>query len=633
MHNKETRFLLLSSIFLVLGLIFEHLFALPFANIFYIVSAGVGLVCLVPEAIEALKNKTADENVLMCVAVISAVLLGAFVEAAVVIVLNRIGEWLEDWSHDKTLDSIKDLMRLAPQTAHVVEKKITKDCLAQDVRVGQTIRVLVGERCPLDGTIVQGSSAFDESSITGESLPCDKNLHDCVYAGSLNTQASVDICVSAAYNDSMLMHVIDMVQGAHAQKAPYESFITRFAKVYTPCVMLLAALCAFVVPGIFGLFVGFSHIDWYSWVYRALSLLVIACPCALVISVPVSFVSAITRAAKAGVLVKGGSAFDKATHITNIAFDKTGTLSEGHLHVETYTIVDNVMSDEEFFALLYGMEVQSTHPIARSICAYAKQKNIAAADIEALREEAGYGLRACYNNKRYFVGKLSIASQHIASGQKAFLEDITQQLEKTGMTAVACMQDSQLIGVVGLSDVIRPSAQDALTQLQALGFVHLAVLSGDRQACVETQTDTLALDAVYAQLLPQDKLDTIDTLRTMHGKVCMVGDGINDAPALAASDLGVSIGRQASDTACEQADVSIMSTDLTKLPWFFKLARRTMHVVRENIVFALVVKFIVVLLALFGITNMIAAVFADTGVALLVILNGMRLMTRFETSF
>ncbi len=635
-EKREQLLMGISGVLLLVGLVLDLLLkrqelAIPC----YVLAALAGLVFIAPMAIASLRRRTADMNVLMGIAVIGGLVMGflgdaeVFRDAAIVIFLDQIGEWLEGWSMRKTTGSIRELMELTPDDAHVIDEfGHTKDVEVKQVEEGDHIRILPGERVPLDGTILQGSSFFNEAPVTGESMPKEKGKGDEVYAGSLNTSSAVDIEVTADEDCTTLARIISLVQGAQAEKAPYEGFVDRFAAAYTPIVMVGALVVGVAVPLIISLVTGFSAKVWHDWVYRALSLLVVACPCALVISTPVTFVSALTRAAKMGVLVKGGAYFDIATGLTTVAFDKTGTLTTG-LPAVSEVMAFNGASERDVLQIAGSLEVSSTHPLARAIVTRVKELEIPLASVGSVQEVAASGVMAQVNGVEYLVGKLAFASEHARMSDEVAHE--VERLGATGASALVVCAKGKVAGVIGVKDTVRASTPSALEGLYAAGIGETVMLTGDNKHAAAAVAREAGVTSVAAELLPQEKVEHIRELQGSGKRVAMVGDGINDAPALATADLGVTMGAAASDTALEVADVALLSDDLAKLPAFLELAHKTMNVVRENIVFAIGIKALVFALVIAGIAGMGAAVFADTGVALLVILNGMRLMVESRT--
>jgi Cd2+/Zn2+-exporting ATPase len=637
--NREKVLMAISGVGILAGLIFEFgLDLLTFSTACYVIAAAAGLVFVGPMAFAALKRKTADMNVLMGTAVLGALIMGfyelstgnfdgdVFRDAAIVIFLDQIGEWLEGWSMAKTRGSITSLMELAPDVAHVKRGDAWVDVPAKDVAIGEIVRIGAGERVPLDGVLTEGTSSFDEAPVTGESVPQDKAVGDKVYGGTLNTSAAVQVEVTSTTTTGTLARIIEMVQGAQAQKAPYEAFVDRFAAVYTPIVMWIAIAIGLVVP-LFLTVIG-VQVDWLDWIWRALTLLVIACPCALVISTPVSFVSGITRAAKQGVLVKGGAYFDLAAKLTAVAFDKTGTLTKGAPAV-VGVAASAGYTQECVLELAAALEQVSTHPLARAVVEAVEGDLIEASGV---RELSGNGILGEVDGATVRVGKpafIQAEGIELDNAALAAVEDFTSR----AATALVVTVDAQVAGVVGVADVVRETSQEAIAALHKDGIKKTVMLTGDNAKVAAVIGERVGVSDIAAELLPNDKVAKVEELKSQGYQVAMVGDGINDAPALAAADLGITMGAAASDTALEVADVALLSGDLSELDFFVRLARRTMHVVRENIVFAIAVKAAVLVLAAMGIAGMGLAIFADTGVALIVILNGMRLMTKWETKF
>ncbi len=612
----------------------------------YTAAALAGLAFILPLAAASVGRRKADMNVLMSIAVIGALVMGfveafgghvevdTFRDAAIVIFLDQVGEWLEGWSMRRSRGSVEGLMELAPEIAHVVGSDgQTSDVALANVEEGQKVRVLPGERVPLDGTVVAGDSSFDEAPVTGESVPQDKGVGATVYGGSLNTVAPVTVRVTSRADSGTLARIVSMVQGAQAQKAPYEAFVDRFAAVYTPAVVAVACAVGIGVPLCLTLVSALGAAvapDWGAWIWRALTLLVIACPCALVISTPVSFVSAISRAARMGVLVKGGAYFDIGSKVDAVAFDKTGTLTAGAPEVVCVTPVGSA-SREHVLALACALERESTHPLAAAVCVAAEESGAATLAASQVRETAGNGMTGAVNGASVLVGKPAFAEKAASLGTQASqaVDDAAAQ----GATALVVVEDGSVVGVIAVADSVRETTPEAVARLHAMGIRDTVMLTGDNARVAAAVGRRVGVSDVAAELLPHDKVARVEELRSRGRTVAMVGDGINDAPALAAADLGVTMGAAASDTALEVADVALLSGDLERLPSFFSLSRRCMAVVRENIAFAIAVKVAVLVLAVLGVAGMGAAIFADTGVALIVVLNGMRLMTPWETRF
>ena len=630
-EHREQLCMGVSGVALAIGLFIDHVLGREAdATIPYVIAALAGLVFVMPMAIAALRRRTADMNVLMAIAVIGGLIMGfagdtsTFGDAAIVIFLDQVGEWLEGWSMRKTSGSIKELMKLAPELAHVVGPTGISDVAVAEVDEGVRIRVLPGERVPLDGVILEGTSSFNEAAITGESVPKDKTVGDEVFAGSLNSSGVVELEVTADQDCTMLSRIIAMVQGAQAEKAPYESFVDRFAAVYTPIVVGCALVVGLGVPLVVSLFFGFTPGIWHDWIYRALSLLVVACPCALVISTPVSFVSAITRAAKNGVLVKGGAYFDIASKVSAIAFDKTGTLTTGNPSVVGVSCLAGEEEDE-VLALAAALEASSTHPLARAVVVAADERGLEGRVASGVEEIAANGVRGNVDGRACVIGKPAFAREMAEMGPEA--EAAIDAMGERGATALVVCRDGVAIGVIGVADTLRPEAPATMAALAKEGSVRtLEMLTGDARRPAEAIAKQAGMTHAVSELLPDGKVAYVRDLQAAGECVAMVGDGINDAPALAVADLGITMGAAASDTALEVADVALLGGDLEQLPRFIGLSVRTMHVVAENIAFAIIVKALVFVAVIMGVAGMGMAVFADTGVALIVIINGMRLM-------
>lgn len=642
-EHRDEALMAASGSLIVLGFVlylFENTFT-AFSTMkagLFVLAALIGLYAISPAVVHALKHRKIDMNILMSIAVIGAIFLGAYVEAAIVIFLDQVGEALEAYAMKRTRGSIRNLMSLAPQTAQVKVDGTFEEKSVEEIATGSVIRVLPGERIPLDGIVSEGLSAVDESPVTGESLPVDKTSGDTVYAGSLNTYSVLTITTTADASDSMLARIVSLVEGAQARRAPHEEFIDRFAAKYTPAVFVVA-LCIACVPPLWGLITSTDVGHWTRWVYSALTVLVISCPCALVISTPVSLVSGITRAARMGVLVKGGAVIDQASKVDTIAFDKTGTLTEGKPEVIALIPAPGV-DKTTLLEAAYALEVNSTHPLAQSITAYVRSAAVASQltlqEAEGLVEHTSCGVEGSVNGVRMRIGKEAfidswdamVAPQAAHQGSsneeaKALLAPQIHELQDRGATVLVIACEDQILGLVGLSDCLRKEASEAISGLSSY---HLEILTGDNDKTAAFVGQQLGVTQIKARCVPQDKIDRVTELVDSGRVVAMVGDGINDAPALAGAHVGVTMGVASSDTALEVADVALMTEDLSLLATFFKLARKTMGVVRQNIVLAIAIKVLVLVLALFGKTAMWMAVFADTGVTVLVILNGMRLM-------
>ncbi|HEY3318305.1 MAG TPA: heavy metal translocating P-type ATPase [Coriobacteriia bacterium] len=569
-------------------------------------------------AVASLRARSLDMNVLMTVAVIGATAIGDWREGATVVFLFALGGLLESRSLARTRRSIRDLMQLAPERARVRRGGADIELPPDEAIVGDLLVVKPGERIALDGEVVRGASAVDESPITGESVPAEKDVGDTVYAGTLNTSGLLEVRVESLASDSTLARVIYLVEEAQARRAPMQRLVDRFTKYYTPAVVGLAVAVA-AVPPVLGLG------SFAVWFYRALVLLVISCPCALVISTPVAIVSAITRATRDGVLVKGGAFLEIAPKVRAVAFDKTGTLTLGRPAVVGVVPLDS-MPTEEIVCLAAMLETGSTHPIAGALVRAAEDACSAAslASMSDYRDVAGKGVTARIGGTAYAVGSAAFARETGALRDGA--EGRIAEMEQRGETVLVLSRENEAVGLVGVSDEIRPDARETVRRLRRAGIEHVVMLTGDNERTARAVAERAGVTEVRARLLPAGKVDAVRELRERYGSVAMVGDGVNDAPALAASDLGVAMGAAGSDTALETADVALLADDLRALPGFFALGKRTVRNVTQNVAFSVIVKLAVLLLAVFGRATLWMAVFADTGVALLVILNGLRLL-------
>ena len=574
-------------------------------------------------AVVSLQTKTVDMNVLMSIAVAGAVALGQWSEAAAVIWLFALGGLLESLSLARTRRSIRELMDLAPQTARVRRGDALVEVAPEDVSVGETIVVRPGERVALDGRVALGTSAVDESPITGESVPVDKQTGDAVFAGSLATTGLVEVTVTAAAKDTTLARIVYLVEEAQASKAPSQRLVDRFTRYYTPIVVALSAAVA-TLPPLLGLALGIDVGGFSDWFYRGLVVLVVSCPCALVISTPVAIVSAISRAARDGVLVKGGAFLELIGRVRAIAFDKTGTLTRGMPEVADVVTMDGV-DVAEAIAIGGALEVHSTHPLARAIVRAAGD-GVSAAAVEQFADVPGVGVRGVLGGVTYEIGGVRLLELLPDSAARLTANDAVRAQEAAGRTTLLLLRERVPIAVIGLADEVRAEAPGVIRELYALGVEHAVMLTGDNERTARAIADAAGVREVRARLLPAEKTQVLGELQRRYGVVAMAGDGINDAPALAAADVGIAMGAAGSDTALETADVALMGDDLSALPGFLRLGRRTVRVITQNVVFSVAVKVATLILAVFGIATLWIAVFADMGVALLVILNSMRLL-------
>ncbi|WP_051688234.1 heavy metal translocating P-type ATPase [Desulfofalx alkaliphila] len=557
-----------------------------------------------------------DMNVLMIIAVLGAVGIGQWEEAATVIFLFSLGNALETYSMEKTRNSIRGLMQLAPETALVKREGKETVLPVSEVEVGDLVIVRPGERLPVDGKIICGQTAINQAPITGESMPVDKSPGDEVFAGTINGNGSIEVQVTKLVRDTTLARIINMVEEAQEQKAPSQRFVDIFARYYTPVVITLAVLVAAVPPLLFAE-------PFSPWFYKALTLLVVSCPCALVISTPVSVVSAIGNAARHGVLIKGGAYLEQAGAIKAVAFDKTGTLTLGRPEV-TDVIAMPGNSKEEVLGIAAAVEVRSEHPLAEAVLRQAKKANVNYSIGEHFVALVGKGAKAKVEGQNYYVGNPMLFGKDLKHDLQQVKETM-EQLQAEGKTAVLVGCKSNILGIIAVADRVRESSSEAIKQLKDLG-VQPIMLTGDNRGTAEAIAKSVGIDELKANLLPQDKVRAIKGLQQRHRRVAMVGDGVNDAPALATANLGIAMGGTGTDVALETSDIALMSDDPTRVAYLIKLSKGARGIIKQNIAFSLLVKLAAVTLVFPGILNLWMAIMADTGAALLVILNGMRLL-------
>lgn len=568
----------------------------------------------------ALKNRNLNMNALMSIAVTGAMIIGQWPEAAMVMFLFALAELIEVLSLDRARNAIRRLMAMAPDIATVQQPDGTwAEIEAKRVAVGAVVRVKPGERIALDGEIMNGQSSVNQAPITGESIPVAKTVGDPVFAGTINEVGSFDYRVTAAANQSTLARIIKAVEEAQGSRAPTQRFVDRFAKVYTPTVFVVALLVTLVPPLAFGL-------PWMDWIYKALVLLVIACPCALVISTPVTIVSGLAAAARHGILIKGGAYLEEGRKLKALALDKTGTLTQGKPVVTDVVVLTGDGKDSlRLAATLAG---RSDHPVSSAVSTYwqAQTGDAALDEISDFAAIAGRGVKGRIGERLIFLGNHRLVEELGICNPDT--EAVLDKLEAEGKTAVVICEEFTPFAVIGVADTVRETSRQAIADLHALG-VHTVMLTGDNQKTASAIAKSVGIDDARGNLLPEDKLKVIDNALVAHGAVGMVGDGINDAPALAKSSIGFAMGAAGTDTAIETADVALMDDDLRKIPQFIRLSRRTAAILMQNITLALGIKAVFFVLAFTGMATLWMAVFADMGASLIVVFNGLRLL-RFE---
>ena len=584
---------------------------------FYLVSIATGLLLVLPKAWRSLVSLRPDMNLLMSVAVVGAIAIGEWFEGAAVAFLFSVSLLLESWSVGRARRAIASLMDLSPPTAHLRDEdgKIS-DVAPADVPVGSTVVVRPGEKIPLDGRVLIGIGGVNQAPITGESVPVEKEPGDEVFAGTINGDGLLEIETTKAADDTTLARIIKMVGDAGSKRAPSEKWVEKFAAVYTPVVMIVALLMLVIPPLAFG---G----DWSVWLYRSLVLLVIACPCALVISTPVSVVAALAAAARNGVLIKGGVFIELPAQLKAIAMDKTGTLTQGAPAVVD-VVPMNGHNEAELLMRAGALEINSNHPLARAIVDEAKRRDIELVAADSFETIQGKGASGHINGKPFWLGSHRYLEQR---GRET--PEVHEQLElmqEAGRTVLVVGNDEHVCGFITLADAIREETRDAIRELHAAGVEKLVMLTGDNEGTAKAIAAEAGIDEVHAELLPEDKVVAVERLVKQHEHVAMIGDGVNDAPALARASLGLAMGAAGSDAAIETADIALMSDDLSKLPWLIHHSRRTLSIIRQNIAFSLAVKALFVVLTFAGFASLWAAIAADMGASLLVIANGLRLL-------
>ena len=583
----------------------------------YSLAIVFGVRHVIVKAFYALKRLRADMNLLMLVAIIGAVVINEWFEAAAVSFLFSLSLAIESWSIGRARHAVEALLDLAPATVSVKQADGQEmDMNAADVRVGTVFVVKPGEKIPLDGKVLKGVSSVNQAPITGESIPVMKQQGDDVFAGSINGEAVLEVRTTKIASDTTLAQIIRMVEEAHSKRAEAEQWVERFARIYTPIVMFLA-LAVFIIPPLF-----FAGI-WQVWLYKALVLLVIACPCALVISTPVSIVAALACAARQGILIKGGIYIEAPAHLKAIAFDKTGTLTCGKPEV-TGLYPFNGHTPEALLSRAAALESRSHHPLAKAILNYSEKLGIEIAHADNVIVLPGKGVTGLFNGKNFWLG-----SRRYLLERAQETPDIRQQaqaLEQTGKTVIAIGNERHVCGLIAVADQARPNLATVLQTLKQQNIQHLAMLTGDNQATADNIAKACGIDTVHAELLPADKVTVISQMVEQYANVAMIGDGINDAPALGRANLGIAMGVMGSDAAIETADIALMGDDLAKLPWLIQHSKRTLMIIRQNIVFALTLKAVFALLAFAGMATLWQAIVADMGASLVVVANGLRLL-------
>jgi Zn2+/Cd2+-exporting ATPase len=597
--------LVISILFLLAGYSFGKNSALFAAAIF------IGGLSLFKTGIQNLIRLYFDMKTLMTLAIIGAAIIGEWSEGAVVVILFAISEVLERYSMDKARTSIRSLMEMAPKEALIIRNGKELVLEASEIEIGDLMLVKPGQMIAMDGFVVEGSSTVNQAAITGESIPVEKRLNQEVFAGSLNGAGFLKVKVTKLAEDTTIAKIIHLVEEAQSEKAPSQQFVDRFAKYYTPVIMVVAFLVATVPPLIFGA-------SWKEWVYQGLAVLVIGCPCALVISTPVSIVTAIGNAARNGVLIKGGAYLEEIGALKVIAFDKTGTLTKG-TPVVTDFVNFSEETDQYVLSILVALENQSQHPIASAIVKASQDVDVLA--VLEFVSIAGKGVSGKINGTEYVLGNTKLFD----TIPDRILKQL-KTLQGEGKTVMLLGSLTEILALIAVADTVRKSSREVIQKLHKLGVKQTILLTGDHQTTAEAIGQSVGITNQKAELLPVDKLNWIKKLKSEIGAVGMVGDGVNDAPALAAATVGIAMGGAGTDTALETADIALMNDDLKKLPFVIQLSRKTVHIIKQNIGLAIGIKLIALLLVIPGWLTLWIAIFADMGTTLLVTLNGLRLL-------
>ncbi|WP_407393867.1 heavy metal translocating P-type ATPase, partial [Methanobrevibacter sp.] len=614
--NRPIQIIVASGILFVLGHIFEWLsFDPTIVTITYMIGAVIAGYEIAVLAYNSLvKRHTIGPAMLMCIACVASFIIGHPEEGAAVTFLYYIAEFLEDYAEHRAKRSIKSLVEIAPDTARVKVGDKEEIRNVDEVEIGDIVIVKPGDKVPLDGEVILGSSSINQASITGESVPVLKEVGDSVFSGTVNEDGYLEIKVTTAAKDSVISKIVTLVKRSQLNRSETETLVEKVAKYYTPIMMVAAACVAFIPPLLFGQ-------PLVDWVYKALSLLVISCPCAFLISTPVGMVSAITSATRNGVIIKGSTYVEEMRNVKAVIFDKTGTLTEGKLAFSDVKVLDENYSAEEIVKIAAALEFQSSHPIAQAIVNYADENNIMFDTIEDFKNVPGKGIVANINGEQYYAANESL----IEGSSFNVSRDEINSYSAEGKTVVFVGNAKNVIGLITVSDKIRSNASEVIADLKDKG-VETVMLTGDNKMAAKKVASEIGIQHVFSDLLPEDKLNILDTIRNKFGDVAMVGDGINDAPALARANIGIAMGAAGSDVAIETADVALMQDDISKLPYLFSLSHKTMGIIKQNITLAIAVKLLCVILAILGIITLMMSVgFGDLGLTLFVILNSFRI--------
>lgn len=619
---KKHSTLLYASLFIVFGYLSQYVNGEEnlITSLLFIASIVIGGFNLFKVGFKNLTRFDFDMKTLMTVAVIGAAFIGEWAEASIVVILFAISEALERYSMDKARQSIRSLMDIAPKEALIRRNGQEIMVHVDDIEIGDMMIVIPGQKIAMDGIVVSGLSAVNQAAITGESVPVSKTVDDEVFAGTLNEEGLLEVKITKYVEDTTISKIIHLVEEAQGERAPSQAFVDKFAKYYTPIIMVIAGLVV-IVPPLF--FDG----SWETWVYQGLSVLVVGCPCALVISTPISIVSAIGNAAKKGVLIKGGIYLEEMGSLKAIAFDKTGTLTKGVPVVTNFDVMNTQKDSKKILAIITALEYRSQHPLASAIIKRAEEENVSFKNInvDAFAAITGKGIKGEVDGTLYYIGSPKLF-QELNVPIPENLEGNILKLQNEGKTAMILGTEKEIQAIIAVADEVRESSQEIIEKLHNMGVKKTIMLTGDNKGTANAIGHHVGVSEIQAELMPEDKLSYIKQLRKDYGNVAMVGDGVNDAPALAASTVGIAMGGAGTDTALETADVALMADDLRKLPFTIKLSRKALNIIKANIAFAILIKLAALLLVIPGWLTLWIAIVSDMGATLLVALNSLRLM-------
>lgn len=619
-HEKEsvwdTKNLIIissSAILLTVGLYLDYFTSQDLiSSIIFLVVIAIAGYELIISGITGLLKGNFNMNLLMTIAVLGSFFVGSGAEGAVIIFLFYIAEFLESYAGKRARKSIESLLELAPETATIKKDGQNVNLHVNDVNIDDILVIKPGDKIALDGTVTSGVSSVNQAAITGESMPVTKIEGDEVYAATINEEGYLEVKVTKKSNETVLSKIIELVRESQKRKSDTETFIEKFAKYYTPSVVLVAAAVAVIPTLLFG-----QPID--TWIYRALVLLVISCPCAFLLSTPVAMVSGITSGTRKGVLIKGSKYVEKMKNINTMVFDKTGTLTEGELEV-TNVIPLNGHSETEILQIAGSLESKSKHPLAEAVIRHTNESNIHLIDVKDFESRTGSGIKGLINEQTFYVGKKRLFKDNPEIPDKTI-----EKLQNEGKTAILVGNNDHILGIIGFMDKIRPLSESTIQGLKERK-IKTVMLTGDNEGTAKSVSSIIGIDEYYAGLLPEDKVRIIDELTENGQYVAMVGDGVNDAPALARANVGIAMGAVGSDVAIETADIALMEDDISKVNYLIDLSRRTMSVVKQNVFSAIIIQLFLAVLAVFGFVSLwIAVTFGDVGLTLAVILNALRI--------